>query len=832
MAKGGKTNQIFNGLAVTLVFGLVLGISLTPVGTRRRANTATGPVPVFERLDPLAHDALTRLRNRVKAQPVSDQVVLIGIDDPAIEELGLYGRGKWLTRKPFEDHLRSCLKVYQPRILAYDLLFKPYEAEAGIDAEADPFDLSYDSERLSAIKDSIDSFAAGESDALAADVLLDSAELVTEQGDVRIMHALSENLGDTPVLLAYNFNDLRNGQFPPTAIIGSDETDYHEDNGSVLPFMRDMSIPNKHVLAVPDDYPFYTDASTPTNAFLDYAQLGYINVWRDEDGTVRRNPLVVGLRYAWTWPEGHEQAGKREQREVWVPSLAFLACLNFWGIDLVDLHMNESWEVDDKPVIEVKMGDAITVRTPEMERRIPIDKWGCFLIDYVGDVTDFSTVSFRYTTEARWKQARGILKDKLAFVGITFTGGSDAGPMTIHEYRPWVLVHMATASNLLNATFLKPLYGRGQTWILAGLALMLALTATFFRPTGYGIITLVIAAGYSGLVWLQLCSHQYLLPVSAPLTLMIASFLVIVLRHYITEERQKRVIRGMFSTMVSPEVLHFMEDNPDSFSLGGHEADATMFFSDVAGFTTISESLSSAALVELLNQYLSPMSDIILASGGYIDKYEGDAIMAEWGVPAPDPQHAKNACWSALDQQAKLAELRPRLLEEFGHTITVRMGINSGRVSAGNMGSAQKFQYTVMGDAVNQAARYEPTNKVYGTLIMIGESTYELAKDYIEARLLDRIVVKGKTVPIKVYELLTKKGELDPEMSKVVDRYQRGLALHIERRWEDAIECFEAALDIDPDDGPSHTLLARVRGYQSDPPPDSWQGEYVRTSKD
>jgi class 3 adenylate cyclase len=832
VAQGGKTNQLFNAVAVAFVFVVVLGISLTPVGTSQLANTSTGPIPLFERIDPLVHDRLTRWRNRVHEQPIAAEVVLIGVDDQTNKKLGLYGRGDWLTRKPFEDHLRSCLSVYKPRIIAYDLLFKPYEADAGIDVVGDPFDLSYDVDRLSAIERDLKIFAEGGLDALSAEVLLDSAELVTEQGDIRIMHSMAENEGDTSLLLAYNFNDLRDQQFPVPAIIGDDESDYHEENGSILPFMRDMSIPNRHISAVPEDYPFYKDASTPTNAFLDYAQLGYINVWRDEDGTVRRNPLVVGLRYEWLWPEGHKEAGKREQREIWVPSLAFLSCLQFWGIDLAELHMEETWEVDEKPVIEVELGRAITVRPPgKPEREIPIDKWGCFHIDFVGDVTDFSTVSFHYTTEARWKGARDLLKDRLAFVGLTFTGGADAGPMTIHEYRPWVLVHMATASNLLNENYLRPMYSQ-QHYILGFLSILLAIAAVLLRPTGYGAVSVMLVLGYGALTWFYLANHQFLLPVSSPLTLIVASFLVIVVRHYITEERQKRRIRGMFSTMVSPEVLDFMDKNPDSFSLGGHEAEATMFFSDVAGFTTISESLSSAALVELLNKYLSPMSDIILASGGYIDKYEGDAIMAEWGVPVPDPEHAKHACWSALDQQAKLDELRPRLLEEFGHDITVRMGINSGRVSAGNMGSSQKFQYTVMGDAVNQAARYEPTNKVYGTLIMIGNSTYELANAYIEARLLDRIVVKGKTVPIKVYELLAKKGELSEEKTKVVERYHRGLALHIERRWEEAITCFEAALAIEPEDGPSQTMFERVRGYQTSPPPESWQGEYVRTSKD
>ena len=792
-------------------------------------------MPLFERLDARLHDNLTRVRNRRHEQPIAPEVVLIGIDDPTVEELGIYGRGPWLTRTPFEVQIQRCFELYKPRVLAFDILMGSNQSAAN--AAALSFDTLYDislnPDKLTKIQANLQPIISGEVDKLDADVLMLNAELLMEQGDFRLLHALSNDQSETTTLLAYEFDEYGNSTWPLEAIIGSDPDFMGEDEGTIVPFMQSMQIPLPYVHNVPEDYPFYQAANTPTNLFLDYAQLGYINVPRDEGGIVRRYPLVSGMRYSWTWPEGHKQAGEQEERTIFLPSLAFLACLHFWGIDPQVLYDNDGWEVDGKPVVEVYFGEAIIVRPPGAgERRIPIDERGNFHIDFVGEIGDFTGVPFRAVVRSENEEVRARLADKIAFVGLTFTGAGDAGAITIHEYHPWVLVHMAVASNLMNETYLQPLGQHHKLMILICLWLILALVPVFARPVWYGVMTATIALIYCATVWSQLVSHTYLLPVTAPLTLMLSAFVIVVVFRYINEEREKRVIRGMFSTMVSPEVLTFMEENPDSFSLGGHEAEATMFFSDVAGFTTISESLSSAALVELLNQYLSPMSDIILSSGGYIDKYEGDAIMAEWGVPAPDPNHAKHACWSALEQQAKLDELRPRLLDEFGHDIIVRMGINSGRVSAGNMGSTQKFQYTVMGDAVNQAARYEPTNKVYGTLIMIGNSTYELAKDHIEARLLDRIVVKGKTVPIKVYELLAKKGELSGEKARVVERYHRGLALHIERRWEEAIACFEDALATDPDDGPSQTLLARVRGYQTDPPPDSWQGEYVRTSKD
>jgi len=298
------------------------------------------------------------------------------------------------------------------------------------------------------------------------------------------------------------------------------------------------------------------------------------------------------------------------------------------------------------------------------------------------------------------------------------------------------------------------------------------------------------------------------------------------------EELQKKRVRDMFGTMVSQDVLHYLENNPESFSLSGQKAEATMFFADVAGFTTISESLEPEKLSELLNQYLSPMTEIIMNHGGYVDKYEGDLIMAEWGVPYAMADHATQACLAAIEQQEKLNELRPILKKEFGHDLYARMGINSGSVTAGNMGSDKRFQYTVMGDAVNQAARFEPTNKDYGTTIIMGETTYLQAKDAIEARLLDLIIVKGKTQPIKIYELLARKGSLSQTKQDVVRFYNQALELHWARRWDDAIESVEKALALDADDGPSSKLKERVAWYKDNPPAESWAGEYVRTTKD
>jgi adenylate cyclase len=277
-------------------------------------------------------------------------------------------------------------------------------------------------------------------------------------------------------------------------------------------------------------------------------------------------------------------------------------------------------------------------------------------------------------------------------------------------------------------------------------------------------------------------------------------------------------------------VLRYLEENPGSFSLSGTRTEATMFFSDVAGFTSISESITPEQLAELLNRYLSPMTQIIMDHEGYVDKYEGDAIMAEWGVPFPMSDHASQACRAALEQMKKLEELRPVLKEEYGHELHVRMGINTGSVTAGNMGSESRFQYTVMGDAVNQASRYEGANKGYGTCIMIGESTRHAIGSEFEVRLLDLLVVKGKTHPIKVYELMGLAGEVSESRCKVRELYEQALNLHWDRRFDAAIELLEQAQEILPDEA-SRRMQIRIEGYLENPPPEDWKGEFVNLTK-
>lgn len=791
-------------------------------------------VPILSVVDAPFHDFLIRVRNLVQdpaQRPISKDIVVVGVDDATSLKLGVYGRGVWWYRGPFTEQLSRYRQIYRPAVVCYDFLFPPALGSAAGSSEG----ISRDHPVMGEIGSAVAGLAAGKLNYLPDHVLLNTIKLVIDQGDTIMAQALAYQGsladGGTDVIFAFKFDEDARKEWSREAILGSDPANLGEDNGLQLPYLRDVAIPAEFVHPGATDYQWWQRADLPIPGFLDAVRLAFINVPRDPDGTVRRVPLVIGMRYHFPDPA----TGTLQERTLWVPSLSLAGCLNFWGIDLRQRHQDQNYLVNGEPLLEIHLGDRIVVRRPAggPPVEIPIDDQGRLLIDYVAKLQEYQNVPFYATLSKDLKdRLLPLLHRKLVFQGLTGTGITDVGPTPVDPNTPFVHVHVSAANNILTGTFIRPVGPLVTVLILAGLWLLITPLALFLRPIRFMNVVILLILGYVGATFALVYAHQYQLPFFGPMIFLVAAFLGIALFYYFTEEREKKKIRNMFSTMVSGEVLAYMEDHPTSFSLAGERREATMMFSDVAGFTTISESLPADRLVELLNRYLSPMTEIIQSTHGYVDKYEGDAIMAEWGVPYPREDHAVQACLAALAQQERLEELRPALKKEFGHELRVRMGINSGVVSAGNMGSQRRFSYTVMGDAVNQAARYEPSNKVYGTYIMIGETTYELAKDAIEARLLDLLQVKGKTKPIRVYELLGRKGQVEPGKLRVAELYRQALEVHWQRRWDEAIALFRQALELDPDDAPSRTMLRRVEGYREAPPAEGWQGEYVRESKD
>jgi adenylate cyclase len=343
-------------------------------------------------------------------------------------------------------------------------------------------------------------------------------------------------------------------------------------------------------------------------------------------------------------------------------------------------------------------------------------------------------------------------------------------------------------------------------------------------------VVLGLAVAYYGLVVHAFKSHGLWLELAFPEAAIGATFALAASVEYLTEGRQRRQLRAAFDKYMAPEVVDEIMRHPE-IKLGGEKKELSILFSDIAGFTTISERLRPEELVELLNEYLSAMTDIIRQQRGNVNKYLGDGIMAIFGAPLGEPTHATLACYAALDSQAALARLRSDWKSQGRPEIAARIGINTGDVVVGNMGSQTRLEYTVMGDNVNLASRLEGANKFYDTPILIGRRTYELAQADVEVREVDLLRVKGKLEPVVVYELLARKGQLDPMKQQVVQKYLEGLRAYKARDFAQARRDFEAALSLDPRDGPSRVYLRRSEEFLATPPSVDWDGIYELHTK-
>jgi adenylate cyclase len=317
-----------------------------------------------------------------------------------------------------------------------------------------------------------------------------------------------------------------------------------------------------------------------------------------------------------------------------------------------------------------------------------------------------------------------------------------------------------------------------------------------------------------------------------PVFVVLFVYLGVTVNNYYVEQKERHRITEAFSHYVSPKLVKELERNPGKLRLGGEEREITVLFSDIANFTSLAESIGHIELVKLLNEYLTEMSDIILKYDGTIDKYIGDAIMAEFGAPVYYPDHPIKCCNAALDMQNALKKLSLEWIRQGRPSISNRIGINTGTMVVGNMGSPQKFNYTVIGDEVNLAARLESANKTFGTQTMISESTYKAVRAHFVTRPLDRIIVKGKSRPVAVYELIARKGEpISKLLEKLLPLYEEGVYLYEQREWANAEKAFRQCLRIFPDDGPSRIYLQRVLKFAKNPPPDDWNRVYEMTSK-
>lgn len=344
------------------------------------------------------------------------------------------------------------------------------------------------------------------------------------------------------------------------------------------------------------------------------------------------------------------------------------------------------------------------------------------------------------------------------------------------------------------------------------------------------------AAGALALAWVlvayqRLAAADTWLHVGAPLLVVAGTYVAVLAHNYASVERRRRRIRSAFQHYLDPDIVAKLMQNPEALALGGHQQEVTVFFSDIEGFSSFSEQMTPTELVQFINEYLTELSDVLLRYGGWVDKFIGDAIVCVFNAPRRQPDHALRCTMAALEVREKEVYLREKWRDRGLPEARTRIGVNTGDAVVGNVGTESRKNYTILGDAVNLAARLEALNKSYGTYLMIGEATYEQVKGQVEVRELDKVRVKGKTVPAAVYEVLALAGALDEVGVQRQARWAEALAAYRAQDWDAAQRGFEAARDLADGDGPSETYLKRITLLRSSPPGEGWDGVWTMEHK-
>ena len=526
------------------------------------------------------------------------------------------------------------------------------------------------------------------------------------------------------------------------------------------------------------------------------AQTGYFNIFPDLDGTCRRVPLAINFHSRIALPLSLAML------RVYRPEVPFAIRFADYGVE------------------SVRWGSL----------SIPVDEGGQMLVNFRGRGRTFPHISAIDVLDGKVPPA--TLRGKLVLVGVTATAVSDLRVTPFDSIFPGVEVHANVLDNILRRDFLwQPKWG-----VLVEIAAILLSVMILGVALHYarGIFGALVAAGLIGayLVSSQWLFTAYGFPLSLvyPLLAISLTYVAIGVQHYVTEEREKRKIRDAFGLYLNPSLARLVSEKPEMLRLGGDKRELTVLFSDIRGFTTISERLSPEALVELLNQYLGAMTDIVFDHDGTLDKYIGDAIMAVWGAPIPQEDHAARACRAAVDMVTRLRDLNRGWQERGWPPLFIGIGLNTGDMVAGNMGSERRLSYTVMGDNVNLGSRLEGLNKMYGTHIICSDATLREARDVVVARELDLVRVKGKLQPVHIFQILGPSSERE-RWTSLIERFNAGIAAYRERRWNEGLEIFSAVLAEFPEDGPARLYVERCRKMAAEPPERDWNGVTVMETK-
>jgi len=721
-------------------------------------------------------------------RPSDPRIVIVGIDDKTLQTIGSYP----LPRSNYAQLVRQ-LKQAGARVVAFDVTFPTAASSEALDV-------------LAQVRSDIATASAPSQNK----ALQDKLRQLEQQSDVDAQFAAAlKNAGN--VVLGHLFLSPDRSKFTDPKLA---EAYFNIAWAKAFPQVLKVKEGNHDF----DLSQAWIQARGPVAAGVEAnlpklaeaaSSYGFFNIAPDADGTIRRALFII-----------------RYQDQDFFPSLALQA-----------LRQYES--IPDQQIAAYIASDGLE-RIQFGDHELHPWQNGSALINYIGPYHSYKHYSM--VDVLRGAVPADAFLDKIVFVGGTALGIGDLRNTPFEKQGSGYMgveIHANILDNLLHSaepsrTFLI----RGFREEIVDIALIiffgLGLGLWFghsHRPLFSTITAVVSLAAFFAFIYYGFAHWGRWYSFVVPAATLVASYASITSFRVIHEEREKRKIRKTFSQYLSPGVIALIEKDPQKYIRpGGEVKDLTVMFSDIRDFTSLSEGLTPDELVHLLNQYLSAMTDILFASLGTLDKYIGDAIMAFWGSPYPQQDHARCACRCALEMVKGLDKLNREWESEGRRPIAIGIGLNTGPVNVGNMGSDKRLAWTVMGDNVNLASRLEGMTKQYRSRVIISEGTYNQVSDQFIAREVDRIRVKGKKQPVVIYELLAPIAERKA-YADLLAKFNQALTTYRRQNWPEAAEQFSDLLTKYPNDGPTQVLLQRCQEFLEESPASDWDGVYVMKSK-
>lgn len=528
---------------------------------------------------------------------------------------------------------------------------------------------------------------------------------------------------------------------------------------------------------------------------------GFVTTLTDYDGIIRRASIVM-----------------THENKVY-PSLGLAAVMEFYYLDKVDLNL-------------VKSDDHLAMTGFSLGKNfIPTDAFGQVLIPFKGSSETFPHLS---AAEVLKKQINpALISNKIVFIGASAIGLGDLHAVPFETSFPGVEIHATIADGLLKSSFPSlPDWAPGaKIFVIVSLGLILTFILPFVSVLWVVSIPVLFSIFVgSGSMWLFTTKNIYLSSVTIYL-MMFALILVNVIYGFLFESRKRAALKEMFGQYVPPAHVERMSESKGHYTFEGESRDMSVLFADIRGFTSISEKLDPTQLKKLLNEYFTPMTKIIFDNGGTIDKYVGDMIMAFWGAPLENPNHALDAVKAGFAMQTAAANMEGQFKEMGVNEIHIGVGINSGFMNVGDMGSKYRRAYTVLGDTVNLASRLESSTKFYHTNFIISENTLKGCHGEVVVRHLDRVKVVGKAEAIEIYHPICMKDQAPPKLLEELEVLKKAEAFYYEAKWDEATTVFEQLNREHPDVGLYQLYIDRIKELKEKGTTAPWDGCFVRVTK-